>query len=1333
MKISKYNHTKSAVAKKNKGAEIGGILYQNPGRVIDLGKRLNSKNRSVQILYNFFVPIQAGVAPSEPKAQNDEFKRQNYEIKKANYDLRVKYEKTIGGLNKCMKDICVDRKTKLFLNNETIFCNISDSAGINNVDGNEVVILALRRSLEKEKEGAIRFIDCLGKKLSDADMSIIKPFIELARKDYGKLSEGSDVIDKLTLSIENQNIAVQPIDSVLVSPIPPQSGKKTNHKQEEKQGFNLFLSDYANIDETCRMGQLRKLRRLVELYFDIPIEIGDFNVWERHEQGKLLEGNFVEIPEVLINAYENDKKLNQIEKNEAIATLKASVETCNMNSYRRTLTTVREDKEGLYFERDEVNKFWIHHIENAVTRLTSQRLDTSLFKLKKAYLTEKVWKDILNYISIKFIATGKAVYHFAMDDLLDTEKDVELGVISEKAIEGITSFDYEIIKANETLQRETAVQVAFAANNLSRAVIDVKDFKTSDLLSLNGETLKTAIKPGMDSYDIVKAVMQFFGGQSKWDIEMIKKAYNKEDYGYAFLNDLRTILFEMRNETFHFKTAGMTTNNWNMELIGAMFCKEAKDSTIVMKNKLYSNNLPMFYDTKDLEKALNSLYSAYTERASQVPAFNKVLVRRDFATVLSDNIRCKAPSNDKETLEKWRSAVYFLFKEIYYCVFLQDKNAKNCFYNAIKKIKDTCDEADIKAVENFSERCKTLRDGYSLSQICQQIITEYNAQNNGQRMTKTAKDSFNDHEIFKHYKLLLMKALCTAFCDYVTEGEFSFIKNPVVREMPVLENFLPNWESGMYNDLINEVNNNAELQKWYVVGHFLNGRVLSHLNGSLRSYVQYVEDVNRRAKETDNKLIKREKELVARTRKAIEVLDMCTRLNDTFTNNFNDYFGTNEDYTKYLSQFVDMDGTVEELNKFCNPGSENYGIYMDGVNPIMNRNVLMAKLFGPDQVLKNVVPRVTQADVKTYYALKTKLGDYELTGVIRDKAEQEKVIAFQKQKNRVELSDLSEYGEIINELLGQLINWSFMRERDLLYFQLGFHYTCLHNASKKPEGYVTLQRKNGKVVQNAILNQIASMYIYGVEMLGVDRSGTEKMQTSAKIGLFLKYTDTLNVSNDREFLYNAGLEVFENIKEHDNIIPVRNAIDHFHFYSATDDIMSIMDMYGEVFDRFFTYDMKYQKNVVNSLGNILANHFVIMDSHMGTKTNGKLVGKTLKNRADIIIDKLEADKFTFKTVAGKVDMSARDEVYLKNIASLLYYPQKAPNIKLVCHKYENVTKAGSTNSQSKNFGNNKNYNRKSNNRRPENEEDFKKYQESKKNEGGIGSGLMADLLKGWRN
>lgn len=49
------------------------------------------------------------------------------------------------------------------------------------------------------------------------------------------------------------------------------------------------------------------------------------------------------------------------------------------------------------------------------------------------YLAEKVWKDAINLISIKYIALGKAVYNFALDDIWKDKRIRSLALLMKES------------------------------------------------------------------------------------------------------------------------------------------------------------------------------------------------------------------------------------------------------------------------------------------------------------------------------------------------------------------------------------------------------------------------------------------------------------------------------------------------------------------------------------------------------------------------------------------------------------------------------------------------------------------------------------------------------------------------------------------------------------------------------------------------------------------------------------------------------------------------------------------------------------------------------------
>lgn len=222
----------------------------------------------------------------------------------------------------------------------------------------------------------------------------------------------------------------------------------------------------------------------------------------------------------------------------------------------------------------------------------------------------------------------------------------------------------------------------------------------------------------------------------------------------------------------------------------------------------------------------------------------------------------------------------------------------------------------------------------------------------------------------------------------------------------------------------------------------------------------------------------------------------------------------------------------------------------------------------------------------------------------------------------------------------------------------------MKNDSYKPRDYVRIEAGD-KVISNAILHQIASLYINGIKLYIKDEAGDyvqdNDKSTGRNINNFLMYCkNTFTEYSNSQTVYNAGLELFENQDEHKQIIDLRNYIDHFKYYVSDRSInsgRSMIDIYSEVFDRFFTYDLKYHKNIPNTLYNILMGHFIEtnFDFSTGTKDIEKDKKLVKKDRASLRITKVSSEPFTYKVQGKKVECPAKSEKFLRNVISLLYY------------------------------------------------------------------------------
>ncbi|MBR0173032.1 MAG: type VI-A CRISPR-associated RNA-guided ribonuclease Cas13a [Lachnospiraceae bacterium] len=1277
MKIAKVNRIKTAVGIK-KGEGSRGFLYEDPAREkagVNVEQSVKDRANAAKVLYTVFREIKidknGNIAASDehiPTGAAETAKNFNRALKGGlvteTRNAKGKRVKAIAGNLKAEK-VVQELKKQNYKSSER--------------DIDDAILFLLKNSLKKpDLTASLRAIMQRGFGVNP-EAELTEAFPVALREDFNKTSYAEDIIR----AVKNQNMVVQPDSKSGILNLTAadkskkrDSGKKNNPKSEEKDALRHFMQEYAVIDDDKRHILRCKLRRLTDLFFygEDAVVTGDFNEWDIHKLRSETDEWFVEIPDGASGRDHNEK--NEKEKAKILkqmeAELKMLVRNKNMTCYRNSIQAAESDTQDLYFSDMDMNRFWIHYMEQTVEKIYKKIKLSKTFRYKKGYISEKVWKRIINYLSINYIAIGKAVYNYAMDELKDQKEKISLGRLPKDYENGISSFEYERIKAEETLQRETAVYVAFAANNLKQAVMK-EDMNDSDML-VAGEkkTLAENAKP-----HILRNILQFFGGKSAWGTFFD----GKDDAQLLF--DMKQILYAMRNESFHFSTHSKNRGDWDTELIGRMFEKDCQEAVVAQKNKFYSNNLSMFYPEQALERVLHTLYSEYHERASQVPSFNTVFVRKNFRTLLAADGMQPAFTDD-DTL-KWENAVYYLFKEIYYNAFLPDQKTKKLFLEAVdhmpvyksqNKNGREVTSKESKPTEDFQKAMEIYRREDSLSRICQSVMTEFNRQNTGGRKRKSTAVSKEHPDIYQHYKVFLHLCLQEAFKAYLKQHEdiYGFIrkpKQPSEEGMMDQKDFLPGYASGQYEDLIGLVKQTPDLQKWYVTGRLLNLRQINRFAGALRNYEQYVQDVERRAKNNGNAL--KTRTLSFRVSDAIRVLDLVTKINGIMSLNIRDYFDDEDDYAEYVSRFVDF--TDEDtktrhnasslLAAFCESDvfhGQDEKIYHDGTNPILNRNILQAKLYGTAQICADAVPPVDEDTLKQYHNAKKNINAYQARGVCKSRDEQEKLNVFMGLKNRVELRDIVTFSEIITELYGQMLNWCYLRERDLLYFQLGFHYLCLHNEKeKKEETYYRLTVED-RTVEGAILMQIAGMYIHGVPVWSPDQNGQMRRNTGTggkQIGSFLKYSEMI-CANNAEALYLAGMELFENIKEHDNVVALRNSIEHFHYFAKRD--RSLLDLYGEIFDRLFTHDVKYRKNVVNMMYNILLSHFVLARFVFGrtTKTVGVKEHAVQKDRASVsLMDDggMMSDLHTYSIDGGTpVKLPARSMEFLTSVARILYYP-----------------------------------------------------------------------------
>lgn len=335
-------------------------------------------------------------------------------------------------------------------------------------------------------------------------------------------------------------------------------------------------------------------------------------------------------------------------------------------------------------------------------------------------------------------------------------------------------------------------------------------------------------------------------------------------------------------------------------------------------------------------------------------------------------------------------------------------------------------------------------------------------------------------------------------------------------------------------------------------------------------------------------------------------------------------------------------------------------------------------MYGNEHLFSQCFEKIKEKDIEKYYSHKKKLENVFSKGKCDTFDEEKKLRDFQAEKNHIELTEITTYSEIVSDFMGQLISWAYLRERDLMYFQLGFYYIKLYyGTSIENDSFLRCLKGEGICIKDsAVLYQILAMYTFHWDIFGEnDKEGQgakrlKKGSTGNRVVSFFK-----EYCKDKGEVYEAGLCLFEDIKnDHDDLVHFRNYIDHFKYYSKTD--RSIIEMYSDVYDRFLNYDIKLKKSVSYIFRNILLKYFVIPKTDMSYEDRQRYIGKNIKKNAAKIYIKgnLVSDVFNLpaniaknnKTTNGKgknnkqtknkkEDIVARNDIFLKQLKNILEY------------------------------------------------------------------------------
>lgn len=1102
---------------------------------------------------------------------------------------------------------------------------------------------------------------------------------------------GVKKIKEVTKSIQSQDVKVQVFGEGENCSL-----KLSNANHKKKKYIFKFMTDFASTTKEGRDEMLMELSRLVVLYF------GEVSAYEEIEKRKIplwnysfLNGMASDIPKVFNEKCNNllDER-RKLDRTKEAAKRKKDIDIEMKNILHQEIARRYCDGEKLFRKRrdegiitDEVymeKRFWLEQIEEDAERIfLKKNKQIKDIYLDTKWLCENVWKSQVAFLCSKFVDMGKAVYHFAMPDLhniMDGE-NVKLGQVLPQFRQGITSFDYEKITAEEKLERNAIVYIAFAVNNFASAICPPSVYEgkgnVEDVLQMKPEEL---IK-GKKVYENAGwHLMQYFGGMSQWQGTALGEGLVREKNGeMSDRNDLIASIHKalnlIRNVSFHYAASESEKPLTGDSCLVQIFEGERKGLSRIYRKRFYSNNVLMFYKVEDISKLMDYIYSdSDTVIDAQIPSFKNILSPKKMTEIIEKFVNGNPYSKiqkNTDTAQKFRASLYFVLKEIYYNKFLKEKDLKKKFIAILEeeqaayqsgkitsrnsKYKNEKEALDslLKRIEEY----KRISPDMSFGSLCQAIMTDYNQQNSQQKVRTNKKDNLPEAK-YEHFKMLLYKGILEIFIQYYKrkgeEAEFcySFLRKPECKEMMSEEDFCNAWQMNLYGELSSD-HYDAWMISWFIVAHFMLPTHLNHLKGEIKSYFSYIEGIELRRRQfafnkrsadekeesdsgdsalAESMRRKTEKEKKERYKKILEVLNLASEYCGQVSADWNDYYENEEAYAKNIEKYVcyydskTKVGIEEQLRTFCNEEAEGspsgyVGIFYDGKKPILNRNIVRAKMYGTERLLTECLAddRITKEEIKKFYQLTKKkieknsskkrsaddnsrnLEEIFKTGTCENIKEEAKRREYQQKKNRIELVDIRDYSDMINDLMSQLISWCYLRERDRMYFQLGYYYVRLYHggdAIPADSKLRVLERmdedthnKKG-IADGAVLYQLAAIYTYELPVYRLDEKGyaviSEKGKAGSQIsqGVNAFYKEYSDVAT-----YEAGLSLFESGIEEMEINHFRDYIDHFKYFARRD--RSMLELYSTMFGQFFRNDIKLKKNVPVAFQNILARHFVV--------------------------------------------------------------------------------------------------------------------------------------------
>ncbi|MCD8076591.1 MAG: type VI-A CRISPR-associated RNA-guided ribonuclease Cas13a [Lachnospiraceae bacterium] len=951
--------------------------------------------------------------------------------------------------------------------------------------------------------------------------------------------------------------------------------------------------------------------------------------------------------------------------------------------------------QGLRRESDEFKRYWLRFVKEFVEKNYTGSVKITREDCYATKMMVSCWGEIIRFLCGKYIDIGKAVYHFTIPAESAETGEIQCGNVLEPYRKGISSFDYEAIQAEDTLKRDIAVISVSANRTFSMSVIDEEKREQrrkterkhqDDILMVH----KPAELEPLLKEDAQKLLLRFYGGNSTISAPVC----SRNDLP-LFVLELSSHLYAIRNENFHYVQG--KKKELEVSYTRKLWENDREAYAAVTRQRYYANNTGKFYQEEDIQGMVRKLYAKQpgneSASAEQVPAFRNVWKRQALTDDINTYLNRKKQkqekqippfldgAGEKEKTEKrvmYEGALYFLLKEVYYRDFIRSREAKAYFLRAEDEHKKAAsaearkkglnyrkrDDAKKKekAAENFHAFIQTVTKSdpnLSFAGICQAVTQEFTMQN--ARHPET--------EIYQHFKMLLPICIKRALQKYLKDN-YGFLLTPVDRSSECSGE--AHYLDGEKPDCMEFPEGNQTLAAWFTFAHFIHPRQLNLLVGDLKNYLQYREGILKRERLADEQRGGKA-EALGRDRKQagaiLKVLEFVRVLSGRVSAQFEDYYGDKEEFAEYLSHYIAFpvekdDRKFESLKRFYASvfpeeaeGCTNSvsGIYTDAKNPRLLRNIEIARMYtGGDHPFLGecgIRQPLTEEEFRDYSRKETILKDKALFAADPDAARENKsmVVDQQHRKNRITLNDVTDLYAILNDLLGQLATFAYLRERDKMYLLLGFYYMALRSPQDGQQGWEkeelqSARFERGSVRTGLVLYQISSVFEYGKKLPMLEKGNWVFGRGSETIEMKYK-----NFSGIHKESMNCAMLLFEKPRKHDVIQKLRNYVDHGMYYM--DHKKSIVDLYSEFYRDFFWYSRKLRKNVLDSFKAILERYFIEAPGLQLLRDNNgfQVVSESDKKQP------LQSVQFTYKLGDGVLKKEARDETFIGEVFRALIY------------------------------------------------------------------------------